>query len=234
MRKTKKSRRRSQAESAALKAAGLNEEAAAEAAEWESLACDCERRLADERARNALLEAELARARAAAGADCAKAGPDRSSLARSVDLSSPQGILRTLEAFYPDRVAVLPSAYASAGEYAMTDAQGTWEVALSAAESVWPLAFEGCGERLADAFQAETGLELARGEGKMTKADPRHRAARTVEYQGRELDISPHVKGRGKRGVRMHFAVDKESCKVVIGHFGEHMATSGSRRRGFK
>lgn len=198
MRKTKKSRRRSQAESAALKAAGLNEEAAAEAA------------------------------------DCAKAGPDRSCLARSVDLSSPQGILRTLEAFYPDRVAVLPSAYASAGEYAMTDAQGTWEVALSAAESVWPLAFEGCGERLADAFQAETGLELARGEGKMTKADPRHRAARTVEYQGRELDISPHVKGRGKRGVRMHFAVDKASCKVVIGHFGEHMATSGSRRRGFK
>ena len=234
MRKTKKSRRRSQAESAALKAAGLNEEAAAEAAEWESLACDCERRLADERARNALLEAELARARAAAGADCAKAGPDRSCLARSVDLSSPQGILRTLEALYPDRVAVLPSAYASAGEYAMTDAQGTWEVALSAAESVWPLAFEGCGERLADAFQAETGLELARGEGKKTKADPRHRAARTVEYQGRELDISPHVKGRGKRGVRMHFAVDKESCKVVIGHFGEHMATSGSRRRGFK
>lgn len=234
MRKTKKSRRRSQAESAALKAAGLNEEAAAEAAEWESLACDCERRLADERARNALLEAELARARAAAGAGCAKAGPDRSCLARSVDLSSPQGILRTLEAFYPDRVAVLPSAYVSAGEYAMTDAQGTWEVALSAAESVWPLAFEGCGERLADAFQAETGLELARGEGKMTKADPRHRAARTVEYQGRELDISPHVKGRGKRGVRMHFAVDKESCKVVIGHFGEHMATSGSRRRGFK
>ena len=216
MRKTKKSRRRSQAESAALKAAGLNEEAAAEAAEWESLACDCERRLADERARNALLEAELARARAAAGAGCAKAGPDRSCLARSVDLSSPQGILRTLEVFYPDRVAVLPSAYASAGEYAMTDAQGTWEVALSAAESVWPLAFEGCGE------------------GKMTKADPRHRAARTVEYQGRELDISPHVKGRGKRGVRMHFAVDKASCKVVIGHFGEHMATSGSRRRGFK
>ena len=89
MRKTKKSRRRSQAESAALKAAGLNEEAAAEAAEWESLACDCERRLADERARNALLEAELARARAAAGADCAKAGRARPKAAVDLPLPTP-------------------------------------------------------------------------------------------------------------------------------------------------
>lgn len=233
MRKTKKARRRSQAESAALKAAGINETAVAEAAEWERLASDCEERLASERIRAARLEADLARVRAS-GIGSDSAATDRARLARAIDLSSPQGILHTLEAFYPDRVAVLPSAYESAAGYAMSDTQGTWEVALSAAECVWPLAFEGCGERLADAFQDETGLELARGEGKMTKANPKCRAARTVEYEGRELDISPHVKGRGKKGVRMHFAVDQCSGKVVIGHFGEHMGTSGSRRRGYK
>ena len=74
------------------------EEARSECAEWESLANECEMRLADERARAAELEGELARARALAKA--ADPGePDRDSLAKAIDLSSPTGILHTLEAF---------------------------------------------------------------------------------------------------------------------------------------
>lgn len=209
------------------------DEARSECAEWESLANECEMRLAHERARAAELEGELARAKALAKA--ADPGErDRDSLAKAIDLSSPTGILHTLEAFYPDRVEVLPEAVASAERYSMTDPQGTWEVALSAADAIWPLAFDGCGARLADAYQELTGLEMARGESGRTKAAPKLMAMRTVDYQGRKLDVGPHVKGRGKRGVRMHFCVDPVSRKVVIGHFGNHLETAGSRRKGFK
>ena len=164
----------------------------------------------------------------------AEAAPERDELARAIDLSSAAGALRTLEAFYPDRVEVLPQALASADDYRSTDMQTTWRIALSAATDIWPLAFGGSQGRLADDYAARTGFELTWHEGSMTSKNPRMSGMRSVTDKGRTFDISAHVKGRGKDRLRMHFAIDRDARKVVIGHFGTHMETVGSRKRGYK
>ena len=51
-------------------------------------------------------------------------------------------------------------------------------------------------------------------------------------YKGNEIDISPHVKGRNiKAAFRLHFYIDRDEEKIVIGHAGEHMDTAGTPRR---
>ena len=51
-------------------------------------------------------------------------------------------------------------------------------------------------------------------------------------YKGKEVDISPHIKGRNvKTAFRLHFYIDRDEEKIVIGHAGEHMDTAGTPRR---
>lgn len=202
----------------------------AESSEWERIALEAESRAAEAERAQAVLAGRLEAARAARATDEA----ERDALARSIDLSSAEGVLRTVQAFYPERVEVCPEAYASAREYRMTDAATAWRIALSAATDIWPLAFEGTAGRLADDYAARTGFELSWHEGSQTSRNPRLRAMRSIRRDGRELDMSAHVKGRGRDRLRMHFCADPRTRRIVIGHFGTHLETAGSARRGYK
>lgn len=201
----------------------------AESSEWERIALEAESRAVEAERERAVLAGRLEAVEAAI-----PGAVERDFLANAIDLSSAEGVLRTVQAFYPERIEVLPEAVASAREFAMTDAMVTWRIALSAATDIWPLAFEGTDGRLADDYAARTGFELAWHEGSQTSRNPRLRAMRSVLFGGRVLDMSAHVKGRGRDRLRMHFCVDAPTRKVVIGHFGTHMETAGSARRGYK
>jgi len=80
------------------------------------------------------------------------------------------------------------------------------------------------------AFRSRTGLELALTAGKMTKKDPRLVNLRCDEYEGLEIDISPHVKVRvGHKHIRVYFHIDRAKNRVVIGHVGKHLQTYATR-----
>ena len=57
-------------------------------------------------------------------------------------------------------------------------------------------------------------------------------ALRKIVHNGKERDITPHVKAGNKaRLLRVHFCVDQDEKQIIIGHCGDHLDTYGTRRR---
>lgn len=82
------------------------------------------------------------------------------------------------------------------------------------------------------AFQNETGFELALKEGSQTKKNGKMMDKRSVEFDGKEYGMQMHVKGRNpKIGFRLYCEPDKERGIIVIGHCGRHLETAGTARR---
>ena len=108
-----------------------------------------------------------------------------------------------------------------------------WEILVAVATTLWDLCFkETVNDRLGSEFKKRTGYELARGESGTTCAMPNLMKLRKRMYKGKEIDISPHIKGRNiKAAFRLHFYIDRDEEKIVIGHAGEHMDTAGTPRR---
>ena len=76
-------------------------------------------------------------------------------------------------------------------------------------------------------FLNATGWDMARCEGSQTRSNPSLMALRNDTYQGRSIFIEPHVK-KGKTDnspdcVRVYFAYDKVTDRIVIGHVGNHL-----------
>ena len=74
-------------------------------------------------------------------------------------------------------------------------------------------------------FKDETGYELAMSEGRNTKRDSKLMKLRILRIDDREYDITPHIKHLTKepKSVRIYFAFDEDSKKVVVGHIGKHI-----------
>lgn len=135
------------------------------------------------------------------------------------------GTLEYLEAFYADRVLILPSAWKSAKE---SDRAGFEEV-----EAVMELTLKLVKEYVdarRDArpfhpasFFGHSGYAQNEGSSLKEKA----LQDRTFSYLGKSVVMLEHLKvGTGKnkgQTFRAHFAWDSELNKVVIGHFGKHL-----------
>ena len=82
-------------------------------------------------------------------------------------------------------------------------------------------------------FKDLTGLDQSMTEGKMTKNDNKLMARRRQIYEGRQIDITPHLKYGvdDPKLLRIHFFVDEEKSRFVVGHCGGHLDTYGTRRR---
>lgn len=141
-------------------------------------------------------------------------------------------LLDLAKVLYPDRIVILPDAYRSAKKFdgILTE---EWEILVAVATTLWDLCFkETVNDRLGSEFKKRTGYELARGESGTTCAMPNLMKLRKRMYKGKEIDISPHIKGRNiKAAFRLHFYIDRDEEKIVIGHAGEHMDTAGTPRR---
>ncbi len=89
-------------------------------------------------------------------------------------------------------------------------------------------------QQVAENFKNRTKFGLTWTESKETKRDNRLMAQRRIVYDGREIDITPHVKwgDTAPRLLRVHIWVDRERKQLVIGHCGDHLDTYGTRRRG--
>lgn len=76
-------------------------------------------------------------------------------------------------------------------------------------------------------YKTRTGWTLKRGEGKMTRKDKKLMAQRIDSYEGREINIEPHVANGNKESdpdfIRVYFAYDGVTRKIIIGHVGKHL-----------
>lgn len=77
-----------------------------------------------------------------------------------------------------------------------------------------------------------TGFDVAFTESKATKASDRLLALRTMEYEGEDVDLLWHVKWgtRPPRLLRVCYHPDPRRKLPVIGWFGDHLETAGTRR----
>ncbi len=110
-----------------------------------------------------------------------------------------------------------------------------WRVIRAVAMDLHELVMQDPPPQNADVqFHDRTGFELAWTEGKQTKRDGGLMALRRLRYGEQEVDITPHVKwgNRSPKLLRVHFFVDRQIGRIVIGHCGDHLDTVGTRRRG--
>lgn len=149
---------------------------------------------------------------------------------------TPGDAARLAKRAFSDRLVMTDEAIDSAERYGSGSADETFDILRGLAMELWPLYFDEHSMNAGDvrtAFQNSTGYELTFNESSMTNKDTRLRQLRQLEYNGKTIDISPHVKGTsGKRTepLRVHFYVDRESKRIVVGHCGAHMETAGTRR----
>jgi hypothetical protein len=145
-------------------------------------------------------------------------------------------VLQVMSDLYPERLVVHPDAVASAAESSFTDTPVAWEILWGAATVLHDLLFSEKKlslQEIEQEFRTKVGYDLSFTEGTATKADRKLMRLRKIEYEGKDLEITPHIKYgvRPPKCLRVHFAVDNANTRLVIGHCGDHMPTAGTRRR---
>lgn len=107
-----------------------------------------------------------------------------------------------------------------------TRVETIWECFYQIATHLTDLYRAGSSDMEED-FKIKTGWTLKRGEGKMTRRDKSLMAQRMDSYDGREIIIEPHVAKGNREGdpnfIRVYFAYDSFSRKIIIGHVGKHL-----------
>lgn len=78
------------------------------------------------------------------------------------------------------------------------------------------------------AFNQKSKLQLARGEGTMTRKDSKLMRQYTDVYHGKEIDIQAHIKTNetndtSNRFLRIYFYYDSNAHKIIIGSCGKHL-----------
>lgn len=76
-----------------------------------------------------------------------------------------------------------------------------------------------------DEFNNDHKCKLSMTEGRLTKRDTELMRQRQVTYNGKPLDITPHLKigTKGTKILRLHFQFDEDEQKIIIGYFGNHL-----------
>lgn len=138
---------------------------------------------------------------------------------------------------WPDRIVVLPEAVRSAAAYRYCDLDEEWRILRAVARVLWDIYFgDGDSSDIDEEFKRCTGFTHTFRESGATNASPALVKLRRRSYKGSEIDITPHIKGSGRRDssklhpFRLHYHADAEGKKIVIGHCGEHLDTAGTPR----
>lgn len=97
---------------------------------------------------------------------------------------------------WPDRILVLPQAINAAESYVFPTNQyeKAWLLIKGVAKELHSLVFKDGTNELETPFKEATGFSLAMSEGKQTQKDAKLMKLRKVWHEGKEYDITPHVK----------------------------------------
>jgi len=148
--------------------------------------------------------------------------------------SSLGDIVDRIASLHSDSIVFTDEAVKSAKGSDLKDIEKGWACLWAMATTLHRLYFHQklSPGQIAQEFR-NTGFELALTETGLTKNNPRLMALRRVIYKGSSLDMSAHVKfgNKPQQLLRVHFYADPKERRIVVGHCGDHLETSGTKRR---
>jgi len=158
----------------------------------------------------------------------------------SVDVSKlmpslPTNLLQVAESAgrFFNRLVITPSALDSASDYAACQSiHEAWEMLRHLNDTMSHLKYvDDTPKDLEKVFKEKTGYDLALNEGKLTQKDKKLMRLRSLIHDGKEYDITPHLKHQNNepKSVRIYFAFDEISKKIIVGHIGKHIRNATTR-----
>lgn len=141
-------------------------------------------------------------------------------------------VLRKMSILHPEKIVITKDAIESSKASTFLDIHVGWRMLWSMATDLYSLYFCNVRGDLERLFKEKSGFSLALNEGAMTKKDKSMRQLRKIIYNDKEYDISPHVKygTKSPKMLRVHYAVCRESSKLIIGFCGDHMENYTSKK----
>lgn len=151
----------------------------------------------------------------------------------------PESLSDLVEAYsklHSDRIVFAAAAISGARDYARFEGiSQAWTLFHDLTHLIYEMKFSEDGAFSGDwekAFDDVSTFELTMTESSATKKNAAIMAKRQINYGGIEYDITPHLKwgSREPKMLRVHFAFDETSRRIVVGYIGPHMETAGTRR----
>lgn len=150
-------------------------------------------------------------------------------------------ILRLAGTLFPEKLTIASEAFKSAADHEKKYDYWKKQEGLSIAwQMLYDLAQTGHGLLLNDQggdiereFNDSSRFELAMTEGKTTKGDADLMKKRDLVFDNKKFSMAPHLKHQSKtpKLLRVHFAIDNENKRLIVGHFGDHMSNASTRKQ---
>lgn len=137
-------------------------------------------------------------------------------------------IVNYFDATFGDRIAFSDDAHKSLKTCIIPQGE-FWKVLFALATCMYELQKDGSGD-IYSQFRQETGIDISRGEGTMTRKDPKLMRQFTTEYHNQIINIEPHITFP-RIGQSIHFGFSERDEKIVIGSCGEHKEIYSSQKR---
>ena len=154
------------------------------------------------------------------------------------DIIIPQNlrdVVDLVEKVFEGKIIFHENAKKTAEEYHVNNPQKALECLFSIGKYLHRLYFQepklSPGE-ISKRYLDIAGFEFAITEKSLTKVNKRMMAQRTIEYEGKNYNITPHVKYGTQEPhlLRVHFVPIPARNVLLIGHCGAHLETSGTRK----
>lgn len=149
--------------------------------------------------------------------------------------NTPQAIVDYYLAHFRDRLAFTQRGYASLDDCS-TDISILWNALYQMATRLYDLYQDPNVTTVEATFSRQSSFDIARGEGMMTRRDPKLMRNYDDVYQGRPIRIESHLKNGTKETspqfLRIYYAWDAETQKIVIGSCGKHLTNYSTQKIG--
>ncbi len=149
--------------------------------------------------------------------------------------SSVKEVAETMQQLFPSELVFTARGLRSTEDRGRDLVEDAWECLYALATVLHPLLFDSADQNidLERVFKEKTGFDLGMSEGRSTKRDKKFMKLRQDAFEGRTIDIVPHIKIGNKepRLLRVHFFVDTDKKRIVIGHCGGHLDNFSTRKQ---
>lgn len=154
------------------------------------------------------------------------------------------GVLTLAGELYSSKIEISQEAFDSAKEYfdrydshwkKIENLNLAWTMISDFTKILYPILFDlpDGGNPVLLLKQQGSSFDLALNEGKQTAKNRKLMNLRKINYEGKEIDISAHLKhgNRDPSQLRLHYYQDNEKKKLIIGHFGKHLDNASTKNQ---
>lgn len=149
--------------------------------------------------------------------------------------TSVREVAQMVQSLHPAQIVFTERGLSSTEDRSDAVVELAWECLWAMATTLHALFFDDDtkGVDLERRFKEVSGFDLAMSEGKSTKKDKKFMNLRKDTYDGKTVEIIPHVKVGNKepRLLRVHFYPDHDRKTIVVGHCGGHLDNFSTRNQ---